>query len=71
MHLPFVCSPQTHFAVESVKDTFNTVAAMKSVATTLKVEHKKLDIGEIEDLQDDLAGTGASCARRRVARSPA
>ena len=53
-----------------MKDTFNTVAAMKSAATTLKVEHKKLDIGEIEDLQDDLAGRGASRARRRVAHSP-
>jgi hypothetical protein len=46
---------QTAFAVSSIKDTFSTVQAMKTAAVTLKQEHAKLDIGEIEDMQDDLA----------------
>ncbi len=30
------------------------VAAMKGAAAAMKTEHGKIDIGEIEDLQDDL-----------------
>ncbi len=46
---------ETHFAAQSVKDTLTTVSALKGAATSLKAEHAKLDIGEIEDMQDDLA----------------
>jgi len=44
----------TCFALDSIKDTQQTVAAMKEGAKQLKVENKKLDIGSIEDMQDDL-----------------
>lgn len=47
---------QTQFAIESVKDTQTTVTAMKAAGKMLKKEHKKLNINEIEDMQDDLAG---------------
>ena len=46
--------PQTHFALESIKDTQSTVAAMKGAAAAMKTEHGKLDLGEIEDMQDEL-----------------
>jgi len=45
---------QTVFALETIKDTHTTVAAMKQAALTMKVEHKKINLSEIEDLQDDL-----------------
>ena len=46
---------QTSFAIESVKDTLETVQAMKTASKTLKKEVKKVDLSQIEDLQDDLA----------------
>lgn len=46
---------QTNFALDTVKDTQETVAAMKGAAAALKVEHKKINIDAIEDTQDDLA----------------
>ena len=33
----------------------DTVSAMKSATAQLKVEHKKINIDEIEDVQDDMA----------------
>jgi charged multivesicular body protein 5 len=47
---------QTNFAIETVKSTQVTVAAMKEASKLLKVENKKLNISEIEDMQDDLEG---------------
>ena len=47
---------QTAFAIDSVKDTQTTVAAMKSATKTLKAENKKININDIEEMQDDLAG---------------
>lgn len=47
---------QTSFAIDSVKDTQTTVAAMQAASKQLKVEHKKINIAEIEDMQDDLTG---------------
>ena len=46
---------QTAFAIETVQDTQTTIAAMKKATTTLKVEAEKIDLDEIEDMQDDLA----------------
>lgn len=46
---------QTSFAIETVKDTQKTLEAMKSATVTLKTEHEKINIDEIEDMQDDLA----------------
>ncbi|CAE7759384.1 CHMP5 [Symbiodinium microadriaticum] len=46
---------QAAFAMETIKDTHTTVAAMKDAAKQLKVEHAKIDLNEIEDLNDDLA----------------
>lgn len=46
---------QTNFAIDSVKDTITTVDAMKAASKTLKTEFKKVNIDNIEDLQDDLA----------------
>ena len=45
---------QTSFAIDSAKDIQTSVFAMQAAAVTLKAEHKKLDIGKIEDMQDDL-----------------
>lgn len=47
---------QTAFAIESIKDTQTTVSAMKAASKTLKAEQKKINLSEIEDMQDDLAG---------------
>jgi charged multivesicular body protein 5 len=44
----------TCFALDSIKDTQQTVAAMTAGAKQLKAENQKLDIGQIEDMQDDL-----------------
>ena len=44
----------TAFMMESVKDTQNVVAALKAASVQVKAEHKKIDINEIEDMQDDL-----------------
>lgn len=45
---------QTAFALETVKDTHTTIAAMKAASATMKLEHKKINLSEIEDMQDDL-----------------
>jgi charged multivesicular body protein 5 len=46
---------QTAFAIDSVKDTVTTVAAMKNANATLKKSVKAINIDEIEDITDDLA----------------
>jgi Snf7 len=53
---------QTSFAIDSVKDTQTTVQAMQAASKQLKVEHKKINISEIEDMHDDLAGVYLSVA---------
>jgi charged multivesicular body protein 5 len=47
---------QTSFAIETVKNTQITVSAMKSAAKTLKSEQKKINLSELEDMQDDMEG---------------
>ncbi len=46
---------QIQFAQEGLKDTADTVAAMKIANKELKQQFKKTDIGAIEDMQDDMA----------------
>lgn len=46
---------QTVFALESVKDSHTTIAAMQAASKQLKKEHGKIDIDKIEDMNDDLA----------------
>jgi charged multivesicular body protein 5 len=46
---------QTAFATENVSTTIETVAAMKSAASELKVQMKAMDIDAIEDLQEDIS----------------
>ena len=46
---------QTAFAIETVQDTQTTIKAMKKATVTLKEESEKIDLDEIEDMQDDLA----------------
>ena len=65
---------QTSFAIDSVKDTLETVQAMKTASKTLKKEVKKVDLSQIEDLQDDLADmmeviTAQNLTSRRLHRS--
>lgn len=48
---------QTSFAIDTVKDTQSTVSAMKAAAKTLKKEQKKININEIEDMQDEMEGS--------------
>jgi charged multivesicular body protein 5 len=45
---------QTAFAIETMQDTQIAVAAMKDATATLKVEHEKIDLDAVEDMQDDL-----------------
>lgn len=47
---------QTSFAIETVKNTQVTVAAMKDASKTLKKEQKKISLAELEDMQDDMEG---------------
>jgi charged multivesicular body protein 5 len=47
---------QTNFAIETVKSTQITVSAMKEANKQLKIENKKINLSEIEDMQDDLEG---------------
>jgi len=45
---------QTNFATQMLKDTKVTVDAMKTGVKEMKREYKKVDIDQIEDLQDEL-----------------
>jgi len=45
---------QTNFATQMLKDTKITVDAMKTGVKDMKREYKKVNIDQIEDLQDDL-----------------
>lgn len=45
---------QTSFAIDTVKDYQTTIAAMSEANKTLKAEQKKLNIDNIEDVQDEL-----------------
>uniref|UniRef100_A0A1B6LUW2 Charged multivesicular body protein 5 n=1 Tax=Graphocephala atropunctata TaxID=36148 RepID=A0A1B6LUW2_9HEMI len=46
---------QTNFATQSLKDTQATVVAMKAGVKTMQKEFKKINIDQIEDLQDEMA----------------
>lgn len=46
---------QTRFAIQNVKDTVTTVAAMKDASKTLKTSMKEIKIDDIEDLHDDMS----------------
>jgi ABC-type protease/lipase transport system fused ATPase/permease subunit len=48
---------QTAFAIDTVKSTQVTVAAMSAAAKTLKKEQKKIDLNDLENMQDDMEGT--------------
>lgn len=45
---------QANFATQQLKDTKTTVDAMKLGVKEMKKEYKKVDIGKIEDIQDDM-----------------
>ncbi|CAD6197066.1 unnamed protein product [Caenorhabditis auriculariae] len=45
---------QSNFAIQGMKDNQVTVAAMKDGLRTMQKEYKKMDIGKIEDLQDQM-----------------
>merc|ERR1711944_372164 len=45
---------QTNYAIQSMKDTQQTLSAMKAGAKEMKKEFKKMDIGKVEDIQDEL-----------------
>lgn len=46
---------QANFATQMLKDTQTTVQAMKLGVQEMKKEYKKVNIDQIEDLQDDMA----------------
>merc|ERR1712209_172006 len=46
---------QTNYATQSLQDTKTTVNAMKMGVKEMKKEFKNINIGKIEDLQDDLS----------------
>lgn len=45
---------QSNFAIQGMKDTQTTVLAMKQGLKTMQKEYKKLDIGKIDKLQDEM-----------------
>merc|ERR1719408_1190699 len=45
---------QIMFAQDTLKETHGTVAAMKDANKALKKDFKKLNINQIEDMQDDI-----------------
>eukprot|EP01134_Creolimax_fragrantissima_P008181 CFRG8181T1 len=45
---------QQLFTTQSMRDTVTQVAAMKAGAATMKNEFKKMDVSNIEDVQDEL-----------------
>lgn len=45
---------QANFATQQLKETKATVDAMKSGVKQMKQEYKNINLGEIEDLQDDM-----------------
>merc|ERR1711912_176276 len=45
---------QTNFAIQSMKDTQVTVSAMKAGMKEMKKETKKMGIGKIENMQDEM-----------------
>lgn len=47
---------QTSFAIETIKSTQTTVAAMKEASKTLKKEQKKINLNDLENMQDDMEG---------------
>lgn len=52
---------QTSFAIETVRSTQTTVSTMKAAAKTLKKENKKINLAELEDLQDEMEGMHCNC----------
>ncbi|KAI0221175.1 Vacuolar protein-sorting-associated protein 60 [Massospora cicadina] len=46
---------QTQFTTENIKNTVTTVQAMKDTSKELKREFKRVNIDQIESLQDELA----------------
>ncbi|XP_077296522.1 vacuolar protein sorting 60 [Arctopsyche grandis] len=46
---------QANYATQTLKDTHATVAAMKDGLTQMKKEFKKIDINNIEDVNDEMA----------------
>jgi len=45
---------QSNYALQGMKDNQVTVAAMKEGLKSMQKEYKKMDIGKIEDLQDQM-----------------
>uniref|UniRef100_A0A170WXP6 Charged multivesicular body protein 5 n=1 Tax=Triatoma infestans TaxID=30076 RepID=A0A170WXP6_TRIIF len=45
---------QANFAVQSLKDTQSTVVAMKAGVKSMQKEFKKINIDDIEDIQDEI-----------------
>ncbi|GLG93018.1 Charged multivesicular body protein 5 [Gryllus bimaculatus] len=46
---------QTNYATQTLKDTHATVTAMKAGVKQMQKEFKKINIDEIEDIQDEMA----------------
>lgn len=46
---------QANYATQTLKDTHATVAAMKDGVKQMKTEFKKINIDQIEDIQDEMA----------------
>eukprot|EP00045_Choanoeca_perplexa_P000879 m.16743 g.16743 ORF g.16743 m.16743 type:complete len:221 (-) comp10604_c0_seq1:38-700(-) len=45
---------QQNYAIQSLQDTQHTVQAMKAGAKAMKTQFKKLNLNQIEDIQDEL-----------------
>ena len=62
----------TTFALQSVKDTADTVSAMRAAGTELKaaMKDKNLDVSSIEKLQDEVSWVDGVCGACVVCFSP-
>jgi uncharacterized membrane protein (DUF106 family) len=60
---------QTSFAIETVRSTQTTIAVMKTAAKTLKKENKKINLSELEDMQDEMEGSFVARISRAAFKS--
>ena len=61
---------QTNMATQTLKDTKDTVNAMKSGVKAMKKEFKNVNIEQIEDMQDELADMLEDANEVQVSKTP-
>ena len=59
---------QTSFAIETVQAAKQTVTTMAAASKALKKENKKINLNELEDMQDEMEGRKVLVSSRRGSR---